>query len=275
MIQEIFPHTLSCDFKRNIKLKGNDYIFHFQNKGILLKQTNNKIKLPRKKDFKNVNTDYTFLFTLNNNNCFLIWDELLPCEPNMDYFELNSEIIKSCKTIDWASALSYQLMTWYVNHKYCGICGSQTKPKEDERAITCNACSSIIYPNISPAIIVGIISNDKILLARGVNFKNNMYSLIAGYVDVGESIEDTVKREVKEEVGLDVSNIRYYKSQPWPQSSSMMIAFLADGDETQTIKIDTNEIIDAAWFTRDNLPNHPTDRSIAGEIINKFIKNEL
>jgi NAD+ diphosphatase len=122
---------------------------------------------------------------------------------------------------------------------------------------------------------VAILCNDKILLAQGVSFRSSFYSLVAGYADIGESLEDAVVREVKEEVGLDIKNIRYYKSQPWPFSGSMMIGFIAEADDTQPISIDKKEIINAAWFTRGNLPIHPVAISIAGEIIEKFEKKEL
>jgi NAD+ diphosphatase len=133
----------------------------------------------------------------------------------------------------------------------------------------------IIYPKISPAIIVAIICNNKILLARSSKFPKNWYSLIAGYVDVGESLEEALIREVKEEVGLDVKNIRYSMSQPWPLSGSMMIGFVAEADENQPVSIDNREISEAAWFTRGNLPAHPPGLSIAGEMIERFEKGEL
>jgi len=139
----------------------------------------------------------------------------------------------------------------------------------------CSSCNTIVYPKISPAIIVAIICKDKILLARNTNFPGAWYSLLAGYADVGETLEETLIREVKEEVGLDVTNIRYYKSQPWPLSGSMMIGFIAKADDSQPICIDGHEIAEAAWFTRYNLPNYPSTLSIAGELIDKFAKGEL
>ena len=141
--------------------------------------------------------------------------------------------------------------------------------------MVCPACNTVVYPKISPAIIVAIRSNDKILLANNANFAANWYSLVAGFVDVGETLEETVRREVKEEVGLDVWNIRYYGSQPWELSGSMMIGFIADADENQPIQTDDKEITHAAWFTRDNLPNHPKNVSIAGEMIEQFARGEL
>jgi NAD+ diphosphatase len=166
-------------------------------------------------------------------------------------------------------------MNWYSQNKFCGKCGAKTNSKPDERAIICPVCNTIVFPKISPAVIVAIICDNKILLARNSDFHGDWYSLIAGYADVGESLEETLVREVKEEVGLDIKNIRYYKSQPWPLSGSMMIGFIAEADETQPICIDRKEIAEAAWFTRGHLPKHSSNLSIAGEMIEKFEKGEL
>jgi NAD+ diphosphatase len=161
-------------------------------------------------------------------------------------------------------------MNWYLQNRFCGTCGSRTEAKPDERAIVCPTCHTVVFPKISPAIIVAILCNDKILLAHNANFQGNWYSLVAGYVDIGESLEETVRREVKEEVGLDVKNVRYYKSQPWPFSGSMMIGFIAEADDKQPVRPDGVEISEAQWFSRGNLPNHPPTLSIAGEMINQF-----
>jgi NAD+ diphosphatase len=171
--------------------------------------------------------------------------------------------------------VGFQLRNWYLQNKFCGKCGSKTKEKQDERAIICPTCHAVVFPQKSPAIIVAIVCNDKILLAHNYNFEENRYSLVAGYVEIGESLEETVKREVKEEVGLDIKNIRYYKSQPWPFSGSMMIGFFAEADDTQPICPDNIEITEAKWFCRGNLPNHPPKISIAGEMIDKFEKGEI
>jgi NAD+ diphosphatase len=115
-----------------------------------------------------------------------------------------------------------------------------------------------------------ITSGDKILLARNTRFRNNYYSVLAGYVDIGESLEQTVAREVMEEAGITIKNLKYYKSQPWPFSGSLMIGFFAEADDTQPLIIDPVEIAEAGWYTRGNLPDHPTNISIAGEMIELF-----
>jgi len=275
MIQDIYPHKFSNKFISSVDIQENDYIFHFKDNSLLLKQNNESFEFPKKYELKACAIEGIFLFTLNDVNCFLVWDCKVPDNSKFAYFEINFFRTIPQKEIDWCSIVAFQLMHWYVQNKFCGKCGTPAIPKVRERAIDCPSCQSTIYPKISPAIIVAILCKDKILLARGANFRDGFFSLVAGYVDIGESIEDAVVREVKEEVGLDIKNIRYYKSQPWPYSGSMMIGFISEADDTQTILIDNKEIIEAAWFSRSNLPNHPPNRSIAGELIEKFVKGDL
>jgi NAD+ diphosphatase len=189
-----------------------------------------------------------------------------------DVFSLRNIIDKKNA---WLASVGYQLMNWYVQNNYCGRCGSETVLKNDERAIVCSACNHIIFPKISPAIIVAITCNNKILLIKGKNYRSKFFTLVAGYVDVGESIEETVAREVKEEVGLEIKNVRYFKSQPWPYSFSLMMGFTAEADENQQIIIDENEVEEAAWFTRDNLPVYNKGISISGDLIEAFEKGKL
>ena len=260
MIHEISPHQFNNQFIIPDKIGEDDFVFHYNGNSLLLKINGDEFIIPKKKDISDISnsTNKTFLFRLNEVSCFLIWD----C-PKIDHNQFIYKEISYFRTIKqqeiaWISVVGFQLMSWYSQNKFCGKCGSETKEKNDERAIICPNCNTLIFPKISPAIIVAITCNDKILLAHNSNFPNNWYSLIAGYADIGESLEETVIREVKEEVGLNVKNVRYYKSQPWPFSGSMMIGYFAEADDNQTICTDNKEITDAAWYNRGNLPNHPT-----------------
>lgn len=257
---------------------GNeDYVLHYHGDSLLLKISGEALDIPRKYDFPEITdkAERMFLFTLDETPCFLITDELKERKPQLVFKEISFFRTALRREIAWVSIAGHQLANWYLQHRYCGACGAKTQHKPDERALICPECQTIVYPKICPAIIVAIICKNKILLARNSNFPGSWYSLIAGYADVGESLEETVKREVKEEVGLDVRNIRYYKSQPWPLSSSMMIGFVAKADESQPISMDDHEISEAAWFSRENLPAHPASISIAGEMIEKFKLGEL
>lgn len=275
MIQDIHPHLFRNEYVETSEIRDNDYIFHFVGNTLLLKQNNERFEIPLKKDLNELKTEGIFLFTLNNANCFLVWECSFPENSLLAYSEISFLRNLSQKEIDWVAAVAFQLMNWYKQNRFCGKCGTLTQVKKDERAIVCPSCNKALYPTISPAIIVAIRCKDRILLARNAQFKNDYYSLVAGYVEIGETIEDAVRREVKEEVGLDIHNIQYYSSQPWPFSGSMMIGFIAEADDLQPIQIDNVEIVEAAWYSRYSLPNFPPNRSIAGEIIEKFIKGEL
>jgi NAD+ diphosphatase len=275
MIQDIHPHFLNNRFNGNI-LRDNDYVFYFRNDTLLLKQQSDSYEIPLRKDFNAPLIDETYLFSLDNHHCFLALDCTVPDNPGFIFTEISFFRTTKQKEIAWASLVAMQLMQWIQQNRYCGKCGCVMSHKTDERAMFCRNCENTVYPRISPAMIVAITCRNKILLAEGVNFRGGFYSLIAGYADIGESLEETVAREVKEEVGIDVFNIRYFKSQPWPLSGSMMIGFVAEADDKQPIQIDEKEIAGAAWFERGSLPPHsPASISIAGEMIERFERGEL
>ncbi|ATB30517.1 NAD(+) diphosphatase [Melittangium boletus] len=159
---------------------------------------------------------------------------------------------------------------WDLQHRFCGRCGQPTAITPGERARRCTACRTPFYPRISPAVIVLITRGDSMLLARNARFPGAFFSTLAGFVDVGESLEQTVMREVKEEVGVDIQNLRYFGSQPWPYGRSLMVGFTAEyagGD----IHVDGQEIAEAAWFTVDQLPRIPPPLSIARRLIDAFL----
>ncbi len=161
-----------------------------------------------------------------------------------------------------------QLIEFELTSKFCGRCGAFTETLED-RGKKCPRCNLLIYPRISPAIIVLVMKEDEMLLARSSHFRSDMYSIIAGFVEPGETLEHAVKREVMEEVGLKIKNIRYFASQPWPFPNSLMVGFIADYEDGE-ISVDGVEIIDAGWFRRNELPNVPGKTSISGHLIDWF-----
>ena len=167
---------------------------------------------------------------------------------------------------------AWQLVHFRRTHKYCGQCGSTMQQVNWEMAMQCHNCGHRCYPRISPCIIVAIRDDDRLLLAMGrAHQSRQMYSTLAGFVESGESLEQTVDREVFEEVGVKVKNLEYFGSQPWPFPHSLMIGFLAEyagGD----ICIDDDEIVDANWYEIDSLPNIPPKFSIAGKLIDETVK---
>lgn len=173
----------------------------------------------------------------------------------------------------WLAARASHLVNWDINTKYCGRCGHKTKLKETEHSKHCPSCNYTIYPKISPAIIVAITKGNNILLAKNAMNKSNFYSVLAGFVEPGENLEECVAREVMEEAGIDVKNIKYFGSQPWPFPDSLMVGFTAEyaGGE---LAIDKNELSDAGWFSVDELPPIPGKISVAYKLISWFIDSQ-
>ncbi len=166
-----------------------------------------------------------------------------------------------------------QLLAWDREHTYCGSCGKETVPCEKERCRECHACGQRAYPRLSPAIMALVKRGDEILLARGPHFPVKFFSVLAGFVDVGETLEQSLEREVFEEVGVCVKNIRYFGSQPWPFTGSLMIGFTCEWAAGE-ITIDPLEIEEASWYRRDALPQLPPPLSLARLLIDSFISEK-
>lgn len=173
----------------------------------------------------------------------------------------------------WAVAgYARQISDWSAHFRYCGQCGELNREKADEHARICPSCGLVSYPRISPAIMAAVIREDEILLARGVAFPDKkMFSVLAGFVEPGESLENCVRREVFEEVGIRVGDIQYAGSQSWPFPDSLMIGFTARY-HSGAIRPDPVEIVEAAWFKRENLPKTPQPFTLAGQLINRFCR---
>ena len=161
---------------------------------------------------------------------------------------------------------AFQLMEWDRNHQYCSRCGTATEPRRDERSRACPSCKYTTYPPISPAIMILVTRGREVLLARKKEWVNGRFSALAGFVEPGETLEDTVRRETREEVGVEIANLRYFGSQPWPFPHQLMIAFTAEwasGDITP----DGVEIEEANWFDAEHLPKLPPSISISRRLI--------
>ena len=159
---------------------------------------------------------------------------------------------------------------WYISHQFCGRCGTQTQVDEKDMMLKCPSCGQVHYPRIAPAIIVAIRNEDKLLMAQHSYHDSIRYALIAGFTEIGETVEETVAREVMEEVGLQVKNIRYYKSQPWGVDSNLLLGFFADLDGDDTIHRDETELAEAEWFDRGAMPAHDDGISLTREMMGVF-----
>lgn len=173
-----------------------------------------------------------------------------------------------------AISCARELLWWERRNRFCGCCGQPTQPSRTERALVCQACRTTVYPVIAPAVIVAITRGDELLLAHNRNFRPGLHSLIAGFVDPGETLEQCVMREAFEETGVRVRSPRYLVSQPWPYPNSLMLGFHA-GHESGEIAVDGVEIEHAAWFRRDALPEIPSKGTVARRIIDAWLRGEL
>lgn len=181
--------------------------------------------------------------------------------------------------VEWVIAgRAVQLAEWARTHRFCGRCATPTEASPGDRSMKCPACGLLAYPRLAPAMITLVTRGDpgpdqQALLARGVQFRSPMYSCLAGFVEPGENLEQAVVREVREEVALTVGNVRYWGSQPWPFPHSLMVGFTAEWVSGEIV-CDPTEIVDAQWYTRDELPPIPPAISIARKLIDAWMRSE-
>ena len=164
-----------------------------------------------------------------------------------------------------------QLLAWDRENAFCGRCGESMGSHKQERARVCEPCGTLVYPRIAPCVIVLVSRGEEMLLARNANFPIEMFSTLAGFIEAGESVEECLQREVKEEVGVDVENIRYFSSQSWPFPNQLMLGFFAEYSGGEIVCED-EEIAEAHWFRADNLPNIPPVQSISGQLIRRHVE---
>lgn len=167
-----------------------------------------------------------------------------------------------------------QLMHWIKSNKHCGYCGSIKTFSESEEALFCKCNNTMIYPTISPCVLALIYKENKILLARNALFPEGLFSALAGFIEVSETAEECVQREVFEEVSLKVKNVKYFGSQSWPFPSQLMLAYICEY-ESGEINVDGKEIVEADWYDMDNLPNTPPNSTLSGTLINSYVSDHL
>jgi NAD+ diphosphatase len=218
--------------------------------------------------------EYTFLFTMDGSAFFLLRDELDDADIPQGYQFKNIRTMRAeaygPQHRLFAAITAYQLSNWYRDNRFCGTCGSRTVHSETERAVRCPSCGRTIYPRIIPAVIVGVINGDKILLTKYAGRDVPFYALIAGFTEIGETFEETVQREVMEEAGISVKNIRYYKSQPWGIVDDILAGFFCEVDGDPTIRLDENELKEAIWVGHGEVPLQPDHYSLTGEMMRVF-----
>ncbi len=258
-----------------VTIQTDSYFFIYQNNSIFVDDSKkSEISIPILKmddALKLKLEDICFLGSIGDRACY----SAHTTSQNIGLKPINVRALyEKVDLLFWSTAgYARQIHDWNLNFRYCGRCGQMTERKEDEHVRVCHKCNLLSYPRISPATIIAIVKDHQILLARGANFPNKkMFSVLAGFVEPDETLEECVKREVFEETGIKVKNVQYFKSQPWPFPDSLMIGFTAEYDSGELV-IDQEEILEASWFSPDNLPLIPSKYTIARELIDWFVEN--
>ena len=268
MIQDIYPRVLNNHYDPTIVAKPDDYVISFRGTELLYRAGEaDTLEFPKVAECGNAKL--TYLFSIDEERYF-IPETPLSGAVTYTYTEIR-EVRKAKLGPRYRVMAAYtgkHLSEWYRDTQFCGRCGQKMVHSQTERAMTCS-CGYTAYPRIMPAVIVGVINGDKILLTKYRN-KFAYNALVAGFVEIGETAEETVAREVMEETGVRVKNIRYYKTQPWGAANDLLLGYYCDVDGDTHIKMDTDELKYADWVSREDIELQPDDFSLTNEMMWRF-----
>ena len=263
MLQDIQPHKLDNSY-RPIQPSPLDKVVFYHQGNIAAIVKPGEISLPTVEQV-GPHSNYRYLFSLDNCCYFALPSEKAP--QGFPYIPSGKLRNATPRHIAYSLLCAIHLCRWYDENRLCSRCGTPMTHLQNERALQCPDCHITRYPTLCPAVIVAVMHNKKLLLTKYAGKEYTQYALIAGFAEFGETIEQTCQREVMEEVGLKIKNLRYYKSQPWPFSSSLLFGFFAQVDGDDTITLDKNELSQAEWFDIDNLPVKDDHTSLTREMM--------
>ena len=248
--------------------------FAFRDGELLVQTGSSRATIPHVRSFTDLSLAFTkdhYLGQLGGRHAYAVElpSDLIPPE-GVEFHGLREVYGLIDEELFWVAARAVQIVAWDRTHQFCSQCGSPTDPHATDRARVCHNCGLQSFPRLSPAIIVRVTRGRELLLARSPRFPKGRYSVLAGFVEPGETLEEAVIREVREEVGIEIEEIRYFGSQPWPFPNSLMLGFTAlyAGGE---IRIDDDEIEEAGWYAPEALPDLPDDISISRRLIDSFL----
>lgn len=269
MIQDIAPHRLRNEYDPAACPTPQSEVFCLQGGKLLVKPGAGRLVLPTVAEFA-PDTAFTYLFAVDETAFFLAQAPAVLPE-GYAFEELSALRTRGYgpKEKIFAAMTAKHLADWYRDTRFCGRCGGPMRHSATERAVACPACGYTAYPRIMPAVIVGVTNGDRLLLTKYRNgYRHN--ALIAGFTEIGETLEQTVAREVMEEAGVRVKNIRYYKSQPWGMPNDILVGFYCDVDGDDRIRMDENELGYAQWVQREEIVLQPDDFSLTNEMMTQF-----
>lgn len=278
MLQDIYPYIFNNSFEISSPKEG-DFLALVKNRRILIRTLKDgSFTLPAPKDLSRVPADCFYLFSVGDFKFYALPES---CEEELlskgfFYEDQNAAARRAPRHLGFAAAVAAELCDWYRKNRFCGCCGAPTKPDAKERMLFCPECGNTIYPRINPVIIAAVTDGDKLLLTKYKNHRDAARcALVAGFAEIGESIEDTVRREVFEETGVRVQTVRFYKSQPWPMSGSLLMGFVCEADSRQPIVLQEEELGYAAWTCREDINQQDDGISLTSEMIRAFAENRL
>ena len=260
MIQDIGEHIYDNHFEPHEAGPGS-YLLHYVGDTMLCKLDDGGFCLPRLADLASA-PSLRYLFSIDGTGFFLILDETVDA-PGFSYAPVNWTRDAEPRHLLFAAVTGWQLARWYEANRFCGRCGHPTEIVPPSREICCPECGMVIYPKIAPGVIVAIIdpATERIVLTKYAGRPQVHYALVAGFTEIGETFEQTVQREVAEEVGLTVGRVRYWADQPWPFSGSILAGFWCEVEGSCEFTVDHGELKCAVWLTRDEVPMPRRDTS--------------
>lgn len=270
MIQDIAPHKLNNQYNPTAVAEPGDIALRIEDGNVLL---NSAGELPKVFDFEMTNS-FRYLFTVDETRYFRAEGTDIP----EGFSSVNVHTLRRQAMLPkhqiFAVLTAKHLADWYQDTRFCGRCGGKMEHSQTERAMYCPVCRKNFYPRIMPAVIVGVTNGEKLLLTKyRTGFAHN--ALIAGFTEIGETLEETVAREVMEEAGLRVKNIRYYKSQPWAVANDILAGFFCEVDGSTEIHMDANELKYAEFVAREDIVLQPDDFSMTNEMMMMFKEGRI
>ena len=278
MIHEIGPKQYHVEY-HDLAPTPDDTIFIFERNALYMRMDGDAVAFPKLRELGESieacearGVKFRYLFSIDEERFFMpdvfhVQDVVAP-----DEYEARGDImfrINKPPHLAFAGVTAQHIRQWYEGHMYCGHCGEKNTHSDIERATICPACGLIEYPKISPVVIIGVIYGDSILVTR-YKERPGHYALVAGFSEIGEALEDTARREVFEETGVHIKNLRYYKSQPWAFSSSLISGFFCELEGDPAITVDQNELSEAIWLPRGEVPPQENTVAVTSEMMEAF-----
>lgn len=301
MIQDIFPHVMHNEYHTEAAPKPDDIVFCFEGSKLWVK-AQSEISFLKVKELEALVSgqsgladelpELTYLFTIDEQGFYLMKElrtyllqtdaasqqslhEEQSIQPSISCIEIRElrEKNQISQEMAFAAYTAKHLADWYRDNHFCGRCGGEMEHSKNERAMVCPHCGYTSYPRIMPAVIVGVIKGNELLITKyRAGYRHN--ALIAGFTEIGETLEETVAREVMEETGIKVTNIRYYKSQPWGIANDILVGYFCEAEGDTNIRMDERELKYAQWTRREDIVLQPDSYSLTNEMMKRFKDGE-